>query len=81
MSNVELPHNRLTFLDKLKIGFNLLRLRKCTEDLQWDVAELKPYFSNNDCLGTGEITIYHLCSRILESKTSARNISVDPGRL
>jgi hypothetical protein len=62
MSKAELPHNKLTFLDKLKIGFNLLPLRKCTEDLRWDIVELmvKPYSSDNHCLGTAEITIYHL---------------------
>jgi hypothetical protein len=35
MSNAksaELPRNKLTFLDKLNIGINILPLRKCTED-------------------------------------------------
>jgi hypothetical protein len=41
------------------MGFNLLPLCKYTEDLQWDILELKPYSSNNGCLGTAEITIYH----------------------
>jgi len=59
MSNTELPHNRLTFLDMLKIGFKLLPLRKCTQDLQWGILKLKSYSSDNLCLGTAEITIYH----------------------
>ena len=59
-NSVELPRNRLTFLDVLKMGFTLLPLCKHTlaEDSQWDILELKPYPSNNDCLGTAEITIY-----------------------
>ena len=59
MLKAELPHNKLTFLDKFKIVFNLLPLRKCIEDLQWNILELKPYSSDNHCLGTAEITIYH----------------------
>jgi hypothetical protein len=64
-NSAELPRNRLTFLDKLNMGFNLLPLRKYTQDSdrpEWDIVELimKPYSSNNHCLGTAQITIYHL---------------------
>ena len=62
-NSAELPRNRLTFFDKLKMGVNLLPLRKYTKDRpEWDILELmiKPYSSDNHCLGTAEITIYHL---------------------
>jgi len=51
-SGAGLPRNRLTFLDILKMGFTLLPLCKYTEDPQWDILELKPYPSDNHCLGT-----------------------------
>ena len=59
-TSAELPRNKLTFLDKLKIGVNILPLRKYIQDLHWDTFALKPYSSGSHYLGTAEITIYNL---------------------